>query len=72
MLDTTGTFFSMANYINKRVPGFINPVTKTFPRMTWAFCVDASAIWIGALLGIAPLTVYVESATGVCSSDPTT
>ncbi|GLI63103.1 hypothetical protein VaNZ11_006007 [Volvox africanus] len=65
LLDCTGTFFSMANYINKRVPGFIHPITKDFPRMTFAFCVDACSIWIGALLGIAPLTVYIESATGI-------
>ncbi|PNH06565.1 Adenine/guanine permease AZG1 [Tetrabaena socialis] len=65
LLDCTGTFYSMASYINKRVPGFINPVTKTFPGMTEGFCVDATSIWIGALLGIAPLTVYIESATGI-------
>ncbi|KAG2492665.1 hypothetical protein HYH03_009080 [Edaphochlamys debaryana] len=65
LLDCTGTFFSMANYINKQLPGFIDPITKTFPRMTWAFCVDATAIWVGALLGIPPLTTYIESATGI-------
>lgn len=41
-----------------------NPITKTFPRMTLAFSVDATAIWVGALLGIPPLTTYIESATG--------
>ncbi len=56
----------MATYINKRVPGFVNPVTKTFPRMTLAFCMDGTAIMVGALLGIPPLTVVVESATGAC------
>ncbi|KXZ52152.1 hypothetical protein GPECTOR_10g781 [Gonium pectorale] len=65
LLDCTGTFFSMANYINKKCPGFINPVTKTFPRMTLGFSVDATAIWVGALLGIPPLTTYIESATGI-------
>ncbi len=54
----------MANYINKRVPGFIDPVSNTFPRMTAAFCVDGTATWVGALMGIPPLTTYIESATG--------
>ncbi|KAG2438485.1 hypothetical protein HXX76_005038 [Chlamydomonas incerta] len=65
LLDCTGTFYSMAAYIDKRQPGFINPITKTFPRMTLAFSVDATAIWVGALLGIPPLTTYIESATGI-------
>jgi xanthine/uracil/vitamin C permease (AzgA family) len=30
----------------------------------FAFCVDAIAIVIGSLLGCAPLTVYIESASG--------
>lgn len=38
--------------------------TKSFPRQTWAFLVDGFAIVVGALMGIAPLTVYIESATG--------
>lgn len=68
LLDATGTFYSMANYINKRVPGFIDPVSNTFPRMTAAFCVDGVATWIGALMGIPPLTTYIESATGGCAT----
>lgn len=65
-LDATGTFFAMANFMNKKMGGrFIDPITKNFPRITAAFCVDAISIWVGALLGIAPLTVYIESATGI-------
>mmetsp|Transcript_30092 Transcript_30092/g.66667 ORF Transcript_30092/g.66667 Transcript_30092/m.66667 type:complete len:637 (-) Transcript_30092:1727-3637(-) len=64
-LDCTGTLFSMATFLNRNMPGFINPVTREFPRQTAAFCVDAIAIIVGALLGIAPLTVYIESATGI-------
>jgi xanthine/uracil/vitamin C permease (AzgA family) len=30
----------------------------------FAFCVDGIAIVIGSLLGCAPLTVYIESASG--------
>ena len=52
--------------MNKKMGGrFIDPITKNFPRITAAFCVDAISIWVGALLGIAPLTVYIESATGI-------
>ncbi|KXZ42897.1 hypothetical protein GPECTOR_112g267 [Gonium pectorale] len=65
LLDSTGTFFSMANYINKRLPGFVDPVKKTFPRMTLCYCADASAVCVAALLGLPPINTYVESATGI-------
>ncbi|KXZ42888.1 hypothetical protein GPECTOR_112g258 [Gonium pectorale] len=65
LLDSTGTFFSMASYINKRLPGFVDPVNKTFPRMTLCYCADASAVCVAALLGIPPISTYVESATGI-------
>lgn len=64
-LDTTGTLFAMASFLNKNMPGFIDQKTKTFPRQTAAFCVDGIAIVVGGILGIAPLTVFVESATGI-------
>ncbi len=31
-LDCTGTLFSMAVYINRMLPGFIDPNTKEFPN----------------------------------------
>eukprot|EP00197_Chlamydomonas_leiostraca_P014441 CAMPEP_0202858862 /NCGR_PEP_ID=MMETSP1391-20130828/1213_1 /ASSEMBLY_ACC=CAM_ASM_000867 /TAXON_ID=1034604 /ORGANISM="Chlamydomonas leiostraca, Strain SAG 11-49" /LENGTH=583 /DNA_ID=CAMNT_0049537827 /DNA_START=90 /DNA_END=1841 /DNA_ORIENTATION=+ len=64
-LDTTGTLFSMATFMNRSLPGFINERTKEFPRQTAAFCVDAIAIIISAMVGISPMTVYIESATGI-------
>jgi AGZA family xanthine/uracil permease-like MFS transporter len=64
-LDATGTLFSMATMLSQRIPGFVNDKDKTFPRQLFAFCVDGIAIVIGSLLGCAPLTVYIESASGI-------
>ncbi|KAL6762610.1 xanthine/uracil/vitamin C permease-like protein [Haematococcus lacustris] len=64
-LDCTGTLFSMATYLDRMLPGFINHRTSEFPRQTAAFCVDGIAIIIGSLLGTSPLTVFIESATGI-------
>eukprot|EP00882_Tetradesmus_deserticola_P014537 GHRQ01015460.1.p1 GENE.GHRQ01015460.1~~GHRQ01015460.1.p1 ORF type:complete len:355 (+),score=124.76 GHRQ01015460.1:692-1756(+) len=64
-LDATGTLFSMASMLNHRIPGFVDEKTNAFPRQLFAFCVDGIAIVIGSLLGCAPLTVYIESASGI-------
>jgi AGZA family xanthine/uracil permease-like MFS transporter len=64
-LDATGTLFSMASMLNQRIPGFVNDKDNSFPRQLFAFCVDGVAIVIGSLLGCAPLTVYIESASGI-------
>lgn len=45
--------------------GFIDERTKSFPRQVFAFCVDGVAIILGSLFGCAPLTVYIESASGI-------
>ncbi len=55
----------MAIYINRLVPGFINAKTKEFPRQTMTFACDAIGIIIGGILGISPLTVFIESAAGI-------
>lgn len=65
---SAGTLFSMASMLNHRIPGFVNEKTKAFPRQLFAFTVDGIAIVIGSLLGCAPLTVYIESASGVWGS----
>lgn len=41
------------------------PQKKQFPRQMQAFLVDGASISIGACLGTPPLTVYVESASGI-------
>lgn len=45
--------------------GFINDKDNSFPRQLIAFCIDGIAIIIGSLLGCAPLTVMIESASGI-------
>ena len=63
--DATGTFFSMANYLNNYIPNFVDFKTKRFERQLVAYCVDGVSIIVGALLGTSPLTVYIESAAGI-------
>lgn len=36
-----------------------------FENSTIAYCVDAIAISMGALMGSSPVTTFVESATGI-------
>ncbi|KAK9909947.1 hypothetical protein WJX75_009918 [Coccomyxa subellipsoidea] len=63
--DATGTLFSMANFINNFIPGFVDPKTNNFPGSTMAYCSDGISIVIGAVMGTSPVTVFVESATGI-------
>ena len=60
ILDTTGTLYSMAKFAGLR-----DPVTLDFERSTIAYCIDAFSISMGALMGVSPVTAYVESATGI-------
>ena len=64
-LDATGTFFSMANFLGNYIPNFIDEKTKAFPRSLIAYCVDGLSIVIGSCLGTSPLTVFIESASGI-------
>eukprot|EP00208_Stichococcus_sp_RCC1054_P001908 CAMPEP_0206139330 /NCGR_PEP_ID=MMETSP1473-20131121/5537_1 /ASSEMBLY_ACC=CAM_ASM_001109 /TAXON_ID=1461547 /ORGANISM="Stichococcus sp, Strain RCC1054" /LENGTH=611 /DNA_ID=CAMNT_0053533077 /DNA_START=97 /DNA_END=1932 /DNA_ORIENTATION=+ len=63
-LDATGTLFSMANFVNLYVPGFIRP-DKTWDRSVFAFSADGGAIVVSALLGSSPCTAFIESASGI-------
>ena len=49
-------WFKIAGYIDKN---------KSFPRSLWAYCTDGTSIVVGSLLGISPVTVYIESSTGI-------
>lgn len=66
ILDTTGTVYSMAKFANLR-----DPITLDFERSTVAYCVDAFSISIGALLGVSPVTAFIESATGISEGGKT-
>lgn len=64
-LDCTGTLYSMANFLGLYIPNFIDKKTLQFERQLPAFCVDGVSITVGAVLGTSPVTVFVESASGI-------
>ncbi|PBK84689.1 hypothetical protein ARMGADRAFT_1018365 [Armillaria gallica] len=66
ILDTTGTLYAMAKFAGLR-----DPVTMDFENSTWAYCVDAFSISMGALMGTSPVTAFIESATGISEGGKT-
>ncbi|KAF5320090.1 hypothetical protein D9611_010319 [Ephemerocybe angulata] len=66
ILDTTGTLYSMAKFAGLR-----DPETMDFENSSIAYCVDAVCISMGALMGISPVTAYIESATGISEGGKT-
>ncbi|KAL0573997.1 hypothetical protein V5O48_007966 [Marasmius crinis-equi] len=66
ILDTTGTVYSMAKFAGLR-----DPVTLDFEGSTLAYCIDATCISFGALVGVSPVTAYIESATGISEGGKT-
>ncbi|XP_010253146.1 PREDICTED: adenine/guanine permease AZG1-like [Nelumbo nucifera] len=59
ILDTTGTLYSMA-----RFAGFTD-ANGDFEGQYFAFMSDAASIVVGSLLGTSPVTVFIESSTGI-------
>ncbi|KAH1046159.1 hypothetical protein J1N35_036943 [Gossypium stocksii] len=59
ILDTTGTLYSMA-----RFAGFTDQ-NGDFEGQYFAFMSDATSIVVGSLLGTSPVTVFIESSTGI-------
>jgi hypothetical protein len=59
------TLYSMAKFAGLR-----DPVTLDFENSTIAYCVDAFSISMGALMGVPPVTAYIESATGISGTFP--
>lgn len=66
ILDATGTLYAMA-----RFGGFLDPKTQDFERSSVAYCVDAIGISIGAVLGVPPVTAYIESGAGIAEGGRT-
>ncbi|EAT85518.2 hypothetical protein SNOG_06867 [Parastagonospora nodorum SN15] len=66
IIDCTATLYSMA-----RFSGVVDPETGDFPRSTLAYCTDAFCISIGALLGVSPVTVFIESGAGIAEGGKT-
>lgn len=59
LLDTTGTLYSMAKFA-----GFVDEKGE-FEGQYFAYMSDATAIVFGSALGTSPVTVFIESSTGI-------
>ncbi|RDA94944.1 hypothetical protein CP533_0151, partial [Ophiocordyceps camponoti-saundersi (nom. inval.)] len=66
ILDCTGTLYGMA-----RFAGLLDPVTHDFEGSSVAYVVDALSISVGALLGLPPVTAFVESGAGISEGGKT-
>ncbi|KAJ1955253.1 hypothetical protein EC988_001985 [Linderina pennispora] len=66
ILDCTGTMFSMAKF-----GGFLNERTQDFEGSTFAFLCDSSTIAIGSILGLSPVSTFVESGAGIAEGGRT-
>ncbi|KAM5347172.1 hypothetical protein ACJ41O_010177 [Fusarium nematophilum] len=66
ILDCTGTLYGMARFAN-----VIDPVTQDFEGSSIAYMVDALSISIGAVLGVPPVTAFVESGAGISEGGKT-
>ncbi|ESZ93823.1 purine transporter [Sclerotinia borealis F-4128] len=66
ILDCTGTLYSMA-----RFAGAIDEETQDFEGSAVAYLVDAFGISIGSLLGLSPVTAFVESGVGISEGGKT-
>ncbi|KAF9586231.1 hypothetical protein BGW38_008213, partial [Lunasporangiospora selenospora] len=59
IMDTTGTLYSMAKF------GGYMYRNGDFDGSTAAFICDAASISVGALLGVPPVTAFIESGAGI-------
>ncbi|KAF2638147.1 hypothetical protein P280DRAFT_92080 [Massarina eburnea CBS 473.64] len=66
IIDCTATLYSMA-----RFSGVVDPETGDFPRSTIAYCSDAVCISVGALMGLSPVTAFIESGAGIAEGGKT-
>ncbi|QSZ30139.1 hypothetical protein DSL72_004659 [Monilinia vaccinii-corymbosi] len=66
ILDCTGTLYSMA-----RFAGAIDEETQDFEGSAVAYLIDAFGISIGSLLGLSPVTAFIESGAGISEGGKT-
>lgn len=66
IIDCTATLYAMARFC-----GVVDSKDGDFPRSTLAYCTDAFCISIGALLGMSPVTAYIESGAGISEGGKT-
>ena len=77
LLDCTGTLLSMASLLDdcmendaeeqgkkENYKPFMNEKREFFGQQ-WAFLADGVGILVGSMMGVTPLTVYIESAAGI-------
>ncbi|KAL2195053.1 hypothetical protein P885DRAFT_70640 [Corynascus similis CBS 632.67] len=66
IIDCTATLYSMARFSSRARRN-----KADFPRSTIAFCVDAFCISMGSLLGLSPVTAFIESSAGIAEGGRT-
>ncbi|KAF2830784.1 hypothetical protein CC86DRAFT_464017 [Ophiobolus disseminans] len=66
ILDCTGTLYAMA-----RFSGAIDERTQDFENSSIAYTVDAMGISIGSLMGVTPVTAFIESGAGISEGGKT-
>ncbi|KAK2809843.1 hypothetical protein FQN50_003484 [Emmonsiellopsis sp. PD_5] len=66
ILDATGTLYSMARFC-----GAVDEKTQDFEGSAVAYIVDALSISIGSLMGLSPVTAFVESGAGIAEGGAT-
>lgn len=66
ILDCTGTLYSMARFC-----GAIDEDTQDFEGSAVAYLVDATSISLGSLMGLAPVTAFIESGAGISEGGAT-
>ncbi|KAF2632053.1 hypothetical protein BU25DRAFT_436855 [Macroventuria anomochaeta] len=66
IIDCTATLYALARFC-----GAVDPEDGDFPRSTLAYCTDAFCISVGALLGVSPVTAYIESGAGIAEGGKT-
>lgn len=66
ILDCTGTLYAMASFAD-----LVDPVTQDFEGSSTGYMVDALSISVGSLLGVPPVTAFVESGAGISEGGKT-
>ncbi|KAL2268534.1 hypothetical protein VTJ83DRAFT_3380 [Remersonia thermophila] len=66
IIDCTATLYSMARFCSRA-----RRDETEFPRSTVAFCVDSLCISIGSLVGLSPVTPFIESSAGIAEGGRT-
>lgn len=66
ILDCTGTMYAMARFC-----GVMDERTQDFEGSALAYTVDSIGVSIGSLLGVPPITAYIESGAGISEGGAT-